>query len=391
MRSSLFVLLFLGCLPVFSQGDFRSGYVILADGDSITGKVAYPRMGKNSSSCQFKAQSSRQVITYLPSQIKAYGYFHDRRFETRRLPADSALNSPVFVEVLVKGYMSLLFRNGILYVELHDGKIVSLPPPTQKIVETDHGTYMSKNFIYVGLLNILLADCTLRADDSGYDRTEISYLVQNYNRCHQQPGIYFTETKKKTLFTFQAFGGIQQSRFISSAGKSLSTSVRPMAGISVDLSAPKIFDKLFFSAECVYSRQIFQYYEKFVSSIATEHYDVTVRQTMLKFPISLRYNLRDDSHTFYFKAGVVYGLMLTWKVEEIQEVETSSQVKTYLWTEKFEGKQAGILGSLGFAHGFSNNLKGFVELRFEKMKASGRDFSVNYHNTSLYIFTGVRF
>lgn len=393
MRPSFvaFILAF-SCLHAFAQGDFRDGYVILANGDSISGKVAYRSSAKNSSSCKFKPASGN-VITYTPAQVRAYGYLSDKRFEVRVLPDDTVAAAPAFVEVVIKGYMSLLHRNHTLYVEVN-GKIVLLPIPVDRVVSTDKGRHLRKDSRYKGLLNSLLIDCALKADNSRYDQVEIGYLVQNYNRCHNQPGTYYKETKARSLFTYQAFGGIQTSKMISDAdGKSLASSVRPMAGISVDISAPKIFDRMFLSLECVYSSQYFQIYQKTSAGggYLNWYSDTRIDQTVLKFPLGIRYNFFNDYQTLYIKGGVIYGLILKWNIEEIKEEETPTQVTTSVTSLNPDGGQTGLFGAVGFSQGIRNKLRGFVEVRYEKMKTASHDIKIGYYNTSIYISAGVRF
>lgn|GEM_PF-6772443 len=398
MKFSLSAALFLFLsFTVQAQFDYRDGYVILTNGDSINGKVIYGNFEKRTISFKFKPQSG-ETVTYLPAQVKAYGYLQDKRFESKVRPQDSVSNSRVFMEVLVKGYMSLLKHNDDLYLESKENKLVFIPHPTSKEVQVNSKTYKTEQRHHLSILSSYLSGCSLALDAVRYEESEISELVQQYNSCHKQPYIYYKKLKKALKLTPQIMTGLQFTNLIREKdNKSMDNSVSPMFGVSFDLSAPRGFDRFYLSTEFLYSRQVFQYYEtaKWLGYPGgTYHYDVHIEQTTVKLPIGFRYNLMQDNHALFLKVGWVFGLVSNLKIDQKAVLETVSGVRTSTSSSKeYKDHQEGFFGSVGFTKAFTNKkAKGFVELRYESMKTMNFiDSTSPYTNTSFYVVTGIRF
>ena len=83
--------------------------------------------------------------------------------------------------------------------------------------------------------------------------------------------------------------------------------------------------------------------------------------------------------------------MRKWNIEQIREDETPTQVTTFVTSVTPDGLQTGWFGSVGFSQGIHNKIRGFVEVRYEKMNPSSRDVTITYRHTSFSFFTGVRF
>ena len=77
----ILVVALLACL-VFSTAiqaqDFREGYVITNNGDSITGLVSYSAGNKNLARCTFKATRKSDVVYYSPAEVESYGFVGDK-------------------------------------------------------------------------------------------------------------------------------------------------------------------------------------------------------------------------------------------------------------------------------------------------------------------------
>jgi hypothetical protein len=394
MKSPLIALIFaLGTCSVFAQNDFRSGYVILAGGDSIHGQVGYHHFKDSPAFCKFKSNDSKIITRYGPSDLKAFGYFFDKRYEVKSIETQAQLSSSVFMEVILDGFLSLLKHQRILYVETTDGKLIQLEPRKKKPIEINNRKYLSTNYQYIGVLNSLIKDCGLRADETPYDETPISYLIQNYNRCHNVAGKYYKESPKGFKITLQLFGGMQSSKLRNGTSQNnvASSSFLPHAGFSLDMSSPSLSKKILLSAEFILSQQLFQFYIKETSQTTIRHFDYTIRQNTLKFPIGIRYNLSDEYQTAYFKGGVVFGLLIASDVELITEDESTSIVTTSFSNNSMHGQHAGFYGALGYTHGISAKLKGFAEVRYEIMNSLTETFPQNSDFSSIYLSIGLRF
>ncbi len=81
----------------FGQNDFRSGFIITLENDSIQGQVDYRSNSQNYKSCIFKGEQGE--LEYFPNQIVGFGYTNDKFFSSQIIEGS-------FVEVLVDGDIS---------------------------------------------------------------------------------------------------------------------------------------------------------------------------------------------------------------------------------------------------------------------------------------------
>src|SRR5688572_22358710 len=91
----------------FAQTDFRKGFVITLQRDTISGLVNY-REGANAHEiCEFKKLENLNATSYRPDEIFGYGFLDDKFFESRKVQEENKSPRVAFVEVLVKGMVSL--------------------------------------------------------------------------------------------------------------------------------------------------------------------------------------------------------------------------------------------------------------------------------------------
>ena len=115
----------------YGQPDFRDGYIITAENDTIYGKIDFRSGFKNRKLCRFKGQNG--LVEYTPDQITGYRFINDRFYSAQIIPG-------TFVEVLVSGKLSL-FRDGYdFYIQKEGDSLIRLE--TKEIRDTvyDNGS-----------------------------------------------------------------------------------------------------------------------------------------------------------------------------------------------------------------------------------------------------------
>ena len=71
---SLVLLFFVIYQNTFAQRDFREGYIVTNEGDSISGWINYKERQKSNEFCAFKKNKTDIVKNYTPDQIKGYRF-----------------------------------------------------------------------------------------------------------------------------------------------------------------------------------------------------------------------------------------------------------------------------------------------------------------------------
>lgn len=218
------------------QSDFRDGFIITTENDTIYGLVDSKTNARNYESCLFIDES--EIREFSPTQINGYGFSNDKLYK-------SGVKEQVFVEVLVLGSISL-YRYNETFLAKKDGEILELTSENiEKVVNGRREIKRSNK--WKGLLNYLIADClskpaevTSRLD---FSEKSITKTIVKYNSC---TGSDFIEIKADQPWT-KINAGISTSMSISNismadelvanndVSKSLKT-VIPMGSVTSTLS-----------------------------------------------------------------------------------------------------------------------------------------------------------
>ena len=353
-------------VSIFAQ-DYRSGYVIKNNRDSVSGFIEYSTEKKNSSYCKFRTSRKSKATKFSPEELLAYGYYGDKRYESMTIP-DGETKKRVFVKVLVSGPMNLYQYQNIFLVKRDS--LILLPTPKSQMVETSQGSRSKDDSRYKGLLNILLSDCKLSANETRYTEYELTNLFNNYNRCK---GVEVAQRKPKPIFNvnYVVFGGYLQSNLELTYKEpvAFNKSNTVVGGFGVDLSSPRIFDRAFFSVDLSYVQNFYQAYQQVQSGYEIIHYDYMMNFTSIKMPFGLRYSFLKDTNTPYIKAGLVLSFMTDSDVRVNEERQTTNGQVT---TKESNGgidlqkRPKGVWISVGYNRRFYKNLHVFGEIRYEK-------------------------
>ena len=346
--------------------DYRPGYLITNTGDSLSGFISYNAGNKNLARCSFKKTKKSGVTRYTAAELREYGFFGDRQYVSLVLP-NKTLEGKVFVRVLAKGPIRL-YRYGNQFFVQKDS-VLTLPIPEKIQVETEKGNMLRDDKRYVGVMNSLLLDCSLTANESSYAESDLTNLVNNYNRCK---GYEPMQKKPKPLakLNYELFAGYVQSNLEMDLlnGVKFSPSKTIIGGFGLDYSAPRVSDRLFLSVEGWYANALYQAYVEGPYNGDYRRMDILMDVTYFKLPIGFRYNFLKENSTPYIKVGFAPILYQKIDVKTLEEKETSTGiVNTYEYEGGYDLKKSkGVWFSAGYDKLISGRTKLFLEFRYEK-------------------------
>lgn len=166
----------LSCSSLFSQTDFRKGYVVKLNGDTLHGYINFQKEAENYSICNFKRFEIAFPVSYSPDQLKAYGIDGGKQYLSVRFN-----EKKVFVEYLVKGEISLLYMN-------RGGEHFFLLNKKENIVELRHNKMADPNTnqIYSNYRDFLKANVkngafTAAIENSKMELNSLIGLVKTFN------------------------------------------------------------------------------------------------------------------------------------------------------------------------------------------------------------------
>jgi hypothetical protein len=399
-RAGLILGLCITCSPLIAQ-DYRPGYIIKSNADSIRGLVRY--MGsKNDVRCDFKSSKRSKRTSFNASELIAYGFDDGRNYISMTLPGADAPKGKVFARVVVKGPLTLYRYDKTFYVE--KDSLIRLPIPKGKIVDpvVEGGNKMEKkDKRYVAILNQLMADCQMKADDASYSEGDLMNLVKNYNRCKGFAREY-ESAKPKPFYRMNvgALGGyvsssldLKESAYLPF--DPLYTTIDPaktvIGGISLDISSPRIYDKLFLTIESWYFNATYLGRDYRTTSLQ----DITIDVNSIRMFVGFRYNFLHENNTPFFKTGFSGTITQDLDVKSITEGENALG-QVFYWDDvtgtMFVKKVKGFWLSAGYEYLIKGKMKAFAEFRFERADAYfGTPINTDSKLNNYSLLVGIRF
>ena len=381
---------------LFAQGDFRRGYIVKNNRDTIRGLIDNRTNHSNQMICLFKADSRSKVVRYSPSEIQAYALQDDRYFIAREFQIDSMRMELGFAEVLVYGAAKLMLYRNVYYLELD--KLYQLPRRNKdRVVSSDSGVWKKKDLRYVYLINYLFKDCGLNADQLNYQQQDLINIVTEYNRCKGN-SIHLPRQTPPLKFSLTLVGGLNKSTLhLSESGYEGSESnTAATFGGGFDLSFPRISRHVSLSVEFFFKNEEYQPYQKptieYYYYMYTTQYDNLVRTSILKIPMGVCYNFFPGNNTPYVKIGIVQYHFRKSSSQQIAERQgENNEVNTYFTAEETSGKsELGAWMSFGYNYKVMNKLRIFAEIRLEKLNGEYATFD-SASSFNLNALTGIRF
>lgn len=203
-KSELLIFLLVISINSFSQFDFKKGFIVTNNNDTIHGLIDNTNPNISSNYCFFKYDSSENVIKYSPNEIKAYGIKDAKLFVSKYITIDD-LTEAVFLEYLVDGIIDLYYCERANDDFYFISKNNTLYPLSNDFIDVnENGKRMVRESKrYVGILNWLMSDA--EGIKSEIYSTKLSHnslieLSKNYHNivCKDEKCVIYSKSQKKS-------------------------------------------------------------------------------------------------------------------------------------------------------------------------------------------------
>jgi len=361
----------------FSQTDYRNGYVITNAKDTLFGLVDYREGGKAYKSCSYKVSKDQDAVTYEPTNIIGYGFEKDKTFQSREISIKNQIPQVVFLEVIVKGLVSLYEYENTYFIEKGNGGLQQLINETREVFVEGKTITINTNQ-YIGTINMLVFDCAeLRTKVQKVRLTErnLTNLIEDYNQCKGDSSIVFKAKKPWTKTAIGVTGGlnISQLNFNTIPGYEYLAGDfegynSPMIGASLDVLSPRLSERISFHADFLYLASTYYKYSQYSDNNFSDYRNyATIQLQQLKIPIGIRYTFPKRNFTPYLNVGVSSTIRLSSNSKLIQEVKFNSVVSTNEnEAVPIRNAQFGLWGGCGVLKSLTDKFSAFVELRYEQ-------------------------
>jgi len=384
----------------FSQTDYRKGYVITNARDTLVGLVDFREGAKAYKYCDYKSSKTQNAVSYEPTDIIGYGFENDKIFQSKEITIKDQSPKVVFLEVIVRGLVSLYKFENTFFIEKNNTGLQQLPIEIKEILVAGKRVRTNTNK-HVRTLNMLLFDCAElreKVQKAKLNENALSNLIEDYNRCKGELSITFKAKKPWTKAILGVTGGVNVSRLNFDAFPGyehlagvFEISKSPIIGISFDFLSPRLSERISFHGDVLYLSSKYYNNSLFNTPTIIRNY-VTIELQQLKVPIGIRYTFPKRNFTPYFKIGISSTIHLNSSSNWIQEVELNNVVDTYINdAPAITENQLGLFwGGFGILKSIHSKINAFAELRYEQTKGISQRTIEQYRISNFQILIGIR-
>ena len=395
MKKILILICIVFIQKVYAQSDYREGFVILKNGDTISGFINYRITDSQFKKIEFKKTLESKKTEYTPLLIKAYGYKKNELFNSKKIK-DSNYDDTFFLETLVSGKITLFRLYDDFYIEKDN--ILTWLDNKKRTLYRNGKDYIFDPKRYKGILQYLLSDCfkiKKEIKNTKYLESNLVLLISGYNSCNGTKNTVYKENKPWLKVNYGIILGYNFSNYKNdkntlknSKGNSNSISF----GGFLEIGTPRVIERVSLYTGLIYNSSNFYYYEKDRNIIL----ELEGEYNLLKIPLAIRYTFPQKKITPYITVGFLNSININsfsnWSIEN------NTANKIYTRFEKFTPpvNTLGYTFGVGFKKKIKGNLEAVTDLNYESINLDNTSEvnSSNYYNDKLSTFQlliGLRF
>ncbi len=208
----LLISIFLVSQIANSQSDFKKGYILFSENDTIFGQIDNKNYYLNSLYCDFRKNEKDSIKRYYPKDI--FGYrFNDGKYYISKSIQKDLKDTSFFFEFLIKSKLNIYFVQNQFennYYISEDGIKLNKLKYINDDIYIENRKMHRENKQFIGLLNYYTKDCPeIKKDINRIEKPNHKNLIkltEKYNKLTCPNGqcmIY--EKKIPHLFKFEMF------------------------------------------------------------------------------------------------------------------------------------------------------------------------------------------
>lgn len=251
----LSLLIFIPVILSAANKEWKPGYIVTTQNDTIRGYLAYRASMDDQQTCLFKKNPQSPEIFYTPQDLRSYRYDDGLYFQSRQVNTPH-LKGNFFIECLLKGVISLYSAQIEYSKEMESLKSFS-PVVTAFLAEIPGGEYWVEMICPGNLYNSSLEsernsqkltslfqnkaeEMKKDIPNASYNRDDMIALFKKYHDlvCTDWECIIYKEKQKKAIqfLTYYASFGFQKRRATERLDAAQEAFLSPMAQIGVAYS-----------------------------------------------------------------------------------------------------------------------------------------------------------
>lgn len=318
-------------IAVLAQSDYKTGYIIANNNDTISGEIDLKSNASNSTLCKFR--NDGDIIEYKPFDIKAYMVEDSKYYISKEVEFQDEKRH-FFLELLVEGTASLFYlkNNSYDYYFLQkEDRIVMLDNDEIIIVKEDESDYAKDSDRYKGVMLYFYQDAPdLRSDilNAEFNYKSLINITKAYNRIvgDENESVEYSKTTKTDVYFEPYIGGEHTIMSFTNASDKI-TAFNTLFGANIIMRPLR--------AHYLWSMVAGVEYQKFscsgsiydYDSFASDKLDVSIDYSKVNAVIALRYSLPVKQFQPFVSAGLMASYIFNSEVSHTNHLSTFYQPK----------------------------------------------------------------
>jgi hypothetical protein len=292
---SLF-LVFVFSLDAYSQKNFRPGYIVRNEMDTVSGLINFNSNSFNSEKCEFKRDINADIEVYSPDEIKSYLLTDYRHYVSKAIDINGVKRN-IFLEYLVDGVVDLYYHNigleEFFFLE-KDGEIIPIDNKQIEIVDESGKKHIRFSNQYRGAMKTLFSDAPeidaliLKSD---FYLSSLIKITKEYHRivCTDEVCIDYSKMIKREIF-LEVVTGVDLSFMGLALSTNYSTDTKPAIGLNLRYFDNRYNSKMAFKTGFNVSKHTISGEYHLENNIARiKCYGIDLDYTILRIPAVLEY------------------------------------------------------------------------------------------------------
>jgi len=320
LKITLSILLFLCLYDLEAQTDFRQGFVITNQNDTLKGLIDYRGDTRNSKRCDFKSGENSPVKEYLPMDIKAYRFSDNKYYVSKKIKSDG-LEKQLFLEFLVDGIAGLYYYvNGgeaHYFIEKSNGQLFELIQKQDRAF-IDGKLYQIDDKGYVGLLRYAFGDCPKifpLLDNITLDNKSLIEATKKYHEyvCTDRKCIVYEKQMPAIKVGFGSYLSMNgsslsfsNSRDVTYAGMEANMAFYPSIGFLLNVILPRMNEKLTFQVAAEIGKSYFYGSGSVPFYVSSEELELHLTTATTSLGLKYTYPKGKIRPTFAFRGNAVW-------------------------------------------------------------------------------------
>ncbi|MFO7658752.1 MAG: hypothetical protein R6W78_16955 [Bacteroidales bacterium] len=344
----IFILLCVSFNKILAQSDFRPGYFVNNDNDTIHGLIDYKGNKANAKKCIYKADSDSKHQEFTPEEIKSFRFIDSKYYVSKTITLENDTMT-LFLEYLINGIVDIYYYRdgkGEHYL-INNGSInlYELKNDRKEIVKYNN-TYIKESKEYIGLLKIAFKESPTimrKAESISLDHKSLINISQDYHKeiCPDKECIIYEKKLPKMEYHFGLFIGLNKNSIYETSdiigdfdylsNSQFEGSFSPLIGFYYKKNMPYINERLFFLYECFYSQMNIKITNSFVDPYNNYRYsnNITYSQKIVGNNLLLKYEFNRGTIRPTFHTGAFFSYYFGVNYNRDYEVITSRETIYY--------------------------------------------------------------